>query len=202
MPTRGPRAEHPPTFQEASARARACTACSRGRGHDRGRPGRRRHRPQRLGQVDAAEPHQRHRRAGVRHVDGRRHRGDRAQGAGAHPVPPRAHRLRLPVLQPHPHARRAGERAPGAGAQRRARRARRAAQPRHRSPSSGSPGASTAASTSSPAASSSAWRSPARWCTAPGCCSPTSRPATSMRPPRARCCRRCCRSRARAGRRC
>jgi ABC-type sugar transport system ATPase subunit len=44
---------------------------------------------------------------------------------------------------------------------------------------------------SCPAASCSGWRSRARWCTAPRCCWPTSRPATSIRrPPKASC--SCC----------
>ena len=54
----------------------------------------------------------------------RRGRRDHRHGrAGAHAVPPRAHRLRLPVLQPHPDAGRGRERPPGARAERRARRA-------------------------------------------------------------------------------
>ncbi len=88
---------------------------------------RRRHRPERLRQVDAAEPPRRARPADQRRgARPRRAPGRRRRGAPRAAAPQRG-RLRLPVLQPdrQPHGRRQRRAARAAG--RRPRRARRAA---------------------------------------------------------------------------
>ena len=105
--------------------------------------------------------------------------------ARAHPVPPPANRLHLPVLQPDPDPDRAGKRDAAAGAGRRI-----AARPPARRPSRSSMRSACSTGprpipTGSPAASSSASRSPARWSTIRCWCSPTSRPATWTRTPAA-----------------
>ena len=86
-------------------------------------------RPQRLGQIDAAQPDRRHRPPRRRTHRHRRLRGLGAGRARAHAVSPGADRLRLPVLQPDLHADGRGERPPAARARRRAgrQRARRGA---------------------------------------------------------------------------
>ena len=120
--------------------------------------------------------------AGTRHD--RRHRDHRPRRHQADPAAPRAHRLRLPVLQPAADAHRRGERGPAALDRGRAagpRVARRAAGAR--------PGSATAAATARPssrAASSSGSRSRGRWSTARRSCSPMSPPATSTPRPAAR----------------
>ena len=147
---------------------------------------RRRHRPERLRQVDAAEPARRPRPADQRRgARARRAPGRRGRGA-ARPAAPQRGRLRVPVLQPdrQPHGRRQRR---AAGAARRRPRAR-GAPPRGRAARAPRPRGDRARAcpATSPAASSSASRSRARWSTGRACCSPTSRPATSTPPPRAR----------------
>ena len=123
------------------------------------------------------------------HREARRHRADQA--------PARAHRLRLPVLQPPPHAHGRGEHPAPARARRREDRqgvdelrdrARRPLRPHRRT---GRP--------SSPAASSSASPSHARSSPSPRSSSRTSRPAT-WTPRRARRSWRCCASRSTSAR--
>ena len=123
-------------------------------------------------------------RGRVAHRRPGRHRLGRGR---PHPAAPRAHRLRLPGLPPDALPdRRAERRAPAAPGRP---PPGPAAGPRRCSTGSAS---TTAAGTSRPrcpAASSSGSRSPGRWSPTPPSCSPTSRPARSTPPPRARCSR-------------
>ena len=109
-------------------------------------------------------------------------------------APPRAHRLRVPVLQPAPDADRGGEH--HAPARARGRQVRQGlGRRRDRQGRPQRPDASTARR-SSRAASSSASRSPARSSRSRRSCSPTSRPATWTRR-RARRSSTCCATRSR-----
>ena len=96
-------------------------------------------------------------------------------------------RLRLPAVPPGAGGHRAGQRRrrPALRRRRRSVRRRRAGEPRWTG--SGSRTGCGTARTSSPAASGSGSRSPARWSASRRCCWPTSRPATSTRPPARRC---------------
>ena len=82
-----------------------------GRGHHRDPEGRlhRDHGPVRLGQVDADALHGRPRLAHLGPGVHRRPGPGRPVGGRAHPAAPRPHRLRVPGLQPGPHAQRPGE---------------------------------------------------------------------------------------------
>src|SRR5581483_7440982 len=106
------------------------------RPHGHARRARRGHGAVRLRQVDAHAHPRGARQADDRHGRDRRHGDHDAVGREAHAPPPRPHRLRLPVLQPPPDARRGGERRPAARHRRReagpgvARRAARADGPR------------------------------------------------------------------------
>src|SRR5581483_10967705 len=127
-------------------RARSDAALRRGRDGGRRAPrslalrarrrARRGHGPVRLRQVDAHAHPRRARQADQRHGRDRGHRDHRPERRHAHPPPARPHRLRLPVLQPAPHAHRGGERRPPPVDRRREagpRVARRPARPhRHR----------------------------------------------------------------------
>ena len=162
---------------------------------------RRRHGPVGLGQVDArctCSPASTSRPSGTVEIAGNdittmsRQRADEAA--------PRAHRLRLPVLQPAADADRRGER--DAAAADRRQEGRRGVARAACSTQVGLADRRAHRPRSSPAASSSASRSPARSSRSRRCCSPTSRPATSTRRRRPRsssCCAR--RSRATARRR-
>ena len=178
--------------RERDRRRRARRDAALRRGRDRGRRAPRRlRRGRRAGKLTAvmgpsgsgkstlmhilAGPRQAHLRLGR----GRRHGDHDAQGLGPDEAPARAHRLRLPVLQPAADADRRGEHQAAAldrrrearpGVLRPARRVRRARRP-----------ARATARRSSPAASSSASRSRARSSRSPTSCSPTSRRATSTR---------------------
>ena len=182
-------------------RRRARVRRRRGRGprarrRHRRVPGRSLHRdhgPLGLGQVDADAHPRRPRPArraarssldGVELVDLDDKRADQAA--------PRQGRLRLPVLQPAARPRRAREHR-AAAVDRRAQARRGVARPAHRHRRPARP-PRPPARPSSPAASSSAspWR--ARWPRARRSSSPTSRPATSTRSPRASC-STCCAAR-------
>ena len=99
----------------------------------------------------------------------------------AHPPP--ADRLRLPVPPPAAGIHGAGKHHDAAAHPRHRPRARRCSARCSSSPICGSRSARRTGRPSCPAASSSGWRSPAPSPTRRGCCSPTSRPATSTRPP-------------------
>ena len=126
---------------------------------------RRGHGPVRLRQVDADAHPRRPRQADLGDGDDRRHRDHDARRLAAHAAPPRAHRLRLPVLQPAADARRGGERRPAALDRRR--EARPGMARRRCSSRWGSPIGASTARRSSRAASSSASRSPASLVTRP-----------------------------------
>ena len=153
-------ARRPPHLQDGRGRSRGA---ARRRAHHQARRVRGHPRPVRLGQDDAPEPPRRHRRADERLDHLRRARHLAPQPPRTHAVPARAHRLRLPVLQPDPHADRRGER-PLRPRARRARRRRPGPRPR-RAPRQGRTRRAGPATSprSSPAASSSASRSRARW---------------------------------------
>ena len=179
----------PPTTAISSRAVQATQDLRKRRGRDRSACARRRRRHVRarrvLGdhgpvghrEVDAAALHRRPRQPHERPSVPRRHRDQRAVGERAHAAAPRPHRVRVPGVQPHPHAHRDGEHHAAA----------RAGGP----PSPIRSGSSTSSTSSacdlgsatgrrsSRAASSSASRSRARSRASPRSCSPTSPPATS-----------------------
>ena len=146
--------------------------------------------PERVRQVDAAQPRrwagQAHERRGAH----RRHRHRNDVGSGRHRAAPSPARLRLPVLQPHPGADHRRERRAAADARRR--QARRGTRSRTGLAAQGRPRrqAAPADRTSSPADSSSASPSRARSSPIRRSSSPTNPPATSTasRPTRSPTC--------------
>ena len=153
----------------------------RRRRRDPPRPVHRGHGPVGVGQVDAHALPRRPRLVDVGRGVARRHRARLARRPLAHGLAARAGRVRLPGLQPAADAHGAREHHPAV-------RARRPpAGPRVGRPASstrsGSVPACATGRRSSPAASSSASPSPAPWPPGPSWCSPTSRRATSTRPP-------------------
>ena len=144
-------------------------------------------RPDRLRQVDPDQDADPRARARQRDRLGRRQGHQRhVPLQGAAPAPPDRHRV--PGLQAAPEPDRLRQRRLRAPGDRRA----AVGDPAHRSPRScawsASGRRSTTTRTSSPAASSSASRSRARSSTTRRCCSPTSRPATSIPRPRSGSC--------------
>ena len=135
----------------------------------------------RLRQVDADAHPRRARQADHRHGRDLGHRDHDAQGLRPDQAAPPAHRLRLPVLQPAADADGGGEH--HAAALDRRREARSDVVRRPDREGRARPIASITGPPSSPVASSSASRSRARSSRGRRCCSPTSRPATSTRPP-------------------
>ena len=110
--------------------------------------------------------------------------------ARAQPAAAAQHRLRVSALLPAADADRGGERRAAAGRSRRRRRGAPAAHARAARLRRSRPSRAIIARRSCRAARCSGWRSPARWPTGRGCCSPTSRPASSIGRPASRS-RRC-----------
>ena len=189
-PPRRPR--RPRARRRPAAGRRAPPALTRRYGDGRGR---RRRPARRLARRPRRPVHRRHGAVGLRQVHahapaGRARPPDRGHASASAArtsrrcattqlthAAPRAHRLRLPGVQPAPDADGRGERPPAAARSPAAARARRAVA--RCSSASASATAATIARASSPAASSSASPSPGRSSPSRPCSSPTSRRATS-----------------------